>query len=56
MAAAQLDELKQIASSFQTAYSSTPTKLKLLDAFSACALATAVLQARLGGAAVHVVG
>ncbi|KAL4434359.1 hypothetical protein ABPG75_000800 [Micractinium tetrahymenae] len=42
--AQHLDTLKEIASSFSAAYVKTPTKLKILDAFSVCALATAVLQ------------
>lgn len=44
--AQHLDTLKEIVSSFSAAYVKTPTKLKILDAFSACALATAVLQVR----------
>lgn len=44
--AQHLDTLKEIVSSFSAAYVTTPTKLKILDAFSACALATAVLQVR----------
>ncbi|EFN51677.1 hypothetical protein CHLNCDRAFT_15005, partial [Chlorella variabilis] len=35
---------KDIYTSFTAAYIKTPTKLKLLDAFSCCALATALLQ------------
>ncbi|PRW59033.1 Dolichyl-diphosphooligosaccharide-- glycosyltransferase subunit DAD1 [Chlorella sorokiniana] len=40
----QIDTLREIITSFESAYRSTPTKLKLLDAFSVCALLTAVLQ------------
>lgn len=47
----QVDTLKEISTSFQAAYRSTPTKLKLLDAFSVCALLTAVLQ--VGGVAMR---
>ena len=42
----QISNLKEIITSFESAYRSTPTKLKLLDAFSVCALLTAVLQVR----------
>ena len=37
-------QIKEIATSFEVAYRSTPLKLKLLDAFSVCALLTALLQ------------
>ena len=45
-AMSQLNTLREIATSFESAYRSTPTKLKLLDAFSVCALLTAILQVR----------
>lgn len=44
MSSQHLDTLKDIYTSFTAAYIKTPTKLKLLDAFSCCALATALLQ------------
>lgn len=46
MAAKHAETLREIASSFSAAYVKTPTKLKILDAFSICALVTAVLQVR----------
>jgi hypothetical protein len=46
MAAAHLDTLRGIAKEFDEKYKSTPTKLKLLDLFCVCALATAALQVR----------
>lgn len=39
-----ISTLKDIVTSFQAAYVKTPLKLKILDAFSVCALATALLQ------------
>jgi hypothetical protein len=39
-----LATLKDIVTSFQAAYVKTPLKLKILDVFSVCALATALLQ------------
>lgn len=44
--ATHLDTLREIIDSFSAAYVKTPAKLKILDAFSVCALTTAVLQVR----------
>lgn len=38
--------LQEIVSSFSASYVKTPSKLKILDAFSVCALATAALLVR----------
>ena len=38
--------LQEIVSSFSASYVKTPAKLKILDAFSVCALATAALLVR----------
>lgn len=41
-----VETVREIATELQAAYVKTPAKIKLLDAFSACALITAVLQVR----------